>query len=319
MKTKTKARDLHTSTDLPFIMKVVQNVIKVIYFFSKKMAKKLVIKLFCRPSKSKQTKSRNKFYASGKTEILSIRGFDINIFIKGKGPVIFVNHGWNSDAYNLRHIIEDLIDQGYQVIAPDMACHGRSSGSSIDQIEMAFVLEQILLHYNKRYDLEYVVTHSWGGTVMLLTLDLLYKKGIELPIKKMISLSMPSKPNAIMDLFCNLLDLNEDLREALEDNLVLIANKDNRTLNEAFPYYLDEFIHEKSFELELIHDAADKIIPFENSTLFAKKYPKTNLTITNELGHLKILKSRTTKDLLRAALSVKSQEKVTKNNYSLVS
>jgi len=40
----------------------------------------------------------------------------------------------------MRHIVEALVQNGYQVNMPDMPCHGRSSGTFVDQIEMTKVI-----------------------------------------------------------------------------------------------------------------------------------------------------------------------------------
>ena len=68
-----------------------------------------------------------------------------------------------------------------------------------------------------------------------------------------------------MDIFCQTLDLPTRVKDGLAMNLELMANKDNRTLAEAFPIMFDELLNQPPFELSLIHGKEDKAINCNNS------------------------------------------------------
>lgn len=299
MSKRNNTNDIHTNTEkLPFAIKALRIAIKGMNIISSDLAVSFTTKLFCKPQRTPMKAKHEAFYNTGKTETLNIRGFEVKMFVKGNGPLVFVNHGWNSLGYAMRNIVNELTEKGYKVVMPDMPCHGRSSGTYVDQIEMGFVLEEILLHYNSIQPIQNIVTHSWGGTATLLALDNLYKKcPNELSIQKMVAISMPSNSNAIMDIFCETLDLPAPVRMGLSTNLELITFKANRTLAEAFPITMNSLLRYPPFEILLIHDKKDMAIDCKNSIELAAKFPKVELQLTDNLGHINILKDEVVRQL----------------------
>ena len=294
MSNRNKANDIHTNTqELPLAIKAVRLAIKGMNMVSSDWATAFTTKLFCKPQRTKVKAKHEAFYSTGETETLSIRGFEVKIFTKGNGPLVFVNHGWGSWGYSMKDIANDLIGKGYSVVMPDMPCHGRSSGRLIDQIEMGFVLEEILSHYNAIQPIQNIVTHSWGGTATLLALDNLYKKyPNEFNIQQIVAISMPSSSNAIMDIFCKILDLPTRVQKGLALNLEIIASKDNRILAQAFPIEMTDLLRCPPFKLLLIHDQNDQAINCKNSIQLVAKFPNIQLHLTEDLGHIHILKNK---------------------------
>ena len=286
--------DLHTSTDsVPTLVRYLRKAIKLMNRLSPSLTTYLVTRLFCKPIRKKIGNKQEQFYRSGITDVLNIRGFKIKVFRKGSGKAVYIAHGWNSYGYAMRHIVETLVAEGYQVIMPDMPGHGRSSGKFIDQIEMSKVIEALLLHYNAQWPIEQIVTYSWGGTATLLALDRLRKKkrtGIK--IQKMVSLSMPASPDAIMDIFIQTLDLPKVIAKGFKRNIELVAEKDGRPLVEAFPIGLPQLLDQGNFDYLLLHGRADNAICYNNSEQLAKRYPHIRKRILKGLCHFEIVKAK---------------------------
>lgn len=311
-----KNKNLHTTTDgVPQTVKNIRKVTKLVNLVSTTLATTLVTKLFCMPVKRKIGSKQNKFYQSGTTEELLIRGYKIRVFKKGSGKAVYVAHGWNSYGYEMRHVVEALVKKGYQVIMPDMPCHGRSSGTFVDQIEMSKVISTILLHYNAQTPIEQIVTYSWGGTATLLALDQIRKQKIEdFNIKKMVSISMPACPNAIMDIFIKLLDLPKEVAKRFRRNIELVANKDGRSLRQAFPVGLPELLEPLSFEYLLLHGSEDEAINCSNCKQLAELFPGIQTLIFDGLGHIDIIKNQAVINevihhLQKVAIKTKAEKK----------
>lgn len=234
---------------------------------------------------------QQRFYRSGITEDLTIRGYQVKVFRKGSGKAVYVAHGWNSCGYAMRHIVNALVRNGYQVIMPDMPCHGRSSGVFVDQIEMSKVIEEILLHYNAQLPIEQIVTYSWGGTATLLALDRIKKQsGIGFNIKKMVSLSMPATPEAILGIFIKILALPKGVANGLRRNIAALAEADGRSLEQAFPIGLSKLLKRGQFEYVLLHGKADHAISSDNCIALAKKYAHLRTRLYDGFGHHDIIK-----------------------------
>jgi len=290
MKNKQKA-NMHTSIDKPnFMVKMVRLTIKIVNFFSSKLALRLVTKLFCKPIKKNISSYQEKFYNSGLNTIIDLNGYKVNVLEKGQGQPVLLIHGWNNNAFNMRHIAKELVSNGYKVIVPDLPCHGKSSGRFINQIQMGFALQELFVHIEKKYGNFNLVTYSWGGTVSLLALDQLQQKGISIKPKSITSLALPTYPGAITDLFCKMLQLSPKLQKGLLDNLEAMANTDNRSLKEAFPLSFYENIEKAQVKLTIVHDTDDRAIVIDNCEKFLSKYPETECVVTEGLGHLKIVK-----------------------------
>ena len=304
-----QGNNIHTNTQqLSIGLSMVKKGLSISSKISKGMTIKIVTRLFCKPSRQKMKRKHRAFYQQGRTDTLSIRGFKVKVLRLGEGQPVYMSHGWGSLAYNLRPLAEALVKEGYEVIIPDLPCHGRSSGTFINQIEMSKVVQELLLHYNSEKPLEHIVTHSWGGTATLLAMDGIRRDGIPaFDVKKMVSISMPSAPNAIMDIFCDILGLSEEVKRGLYQNISEMAGKDGRSLEQAFPMGLPELLENPGFDYVLIHGKEDKAIPYTNSLELAAKYPQLSTRCLDGLGHIDILKDEQVQQELLLHLSERKE------------
>ncbi len=288
----SQGNNIHTNTQqLSAGLSLLKNVLKVSDRLSQRLTIKIVTGLFCKPSRQKMKTKHHAFYQQGQTDILTIRGFEVKVLRVGKGKPVYISHGWGSLGYNMRPLVEALVNEGYEVIVPDLPCHGRSSGTFINQIEMSKVVKELLLYYNAEKPLERILTHSWGGTATLLAMDCIRKEGYgEFNLKKMGSVSMPSSPHAIMDIFCKILGLSEGVKKGLYHNISAMAAKDERSLEEAFPIGLNELLTQADFEYTLIHGKEDLAIPYTNSVELAAKFPQIDTICLHGQGHTDILR-----------------------------
>lgn len=287
------SKNLHTITeDIPAAVKYMRKGIGLMTSISEAATIKLVTKLFCKPVRVKIKAKHQKWYQTGTTDVLNIRGYQVKVLRKGSGKAVYVAHGWNSCGYAMRHIVDALVNEGYQVIMPDMPCHGRSSGVFVNQIQMGEVIEEILLHYNAQSPIEQIVTYSWGGTATLLALDRIRKQNrIGFNIKRMVSVSMPSTPEAILGIFIRTLALSQGVAKGLRRNIAAVAEGDGRSLVEAFPIGLNKLFEREHFEYLLLHGTADCAISSDNSITLAKKYTQLDTRFYEGLGHHDIVKN----------------------------
>lgn len=306
---KKQSNNIHTNTkELSAGLSLLKKGLKLSTKLSKRLTIKIVTRLFCKPSRQKMKQKHHTFYEQGQTDTLSIRGFDVKVLRIGEGTPVYMSHGWGSLGYNMRPLVEVLVQEGYEVILPDLPCHGRSSGTCINQIEMSKVVKELLLHYNSERPLEHIVTHSWGGTATLLAMDDIRRDGhSEFKVKKMLSISMPSSPDAIMGIFCEILGLSEEVKQGLYQNISDMAGKDGRSLEQAFPMGLNDLLENPEFEYTLIHGKHDKAISHSNSIELAAAYPQIATVFMDGLGHIDILKDESVQQQMIAHLAEREQ------------
>ena len=94
-----------------------------------------------------------------------VNGILMHYVIGGKGDPVVLLHGWPETWYEWRHIIPQLIDNNYTVIAPDMRGFGDSEKPQIGY-DTKTVAEDIYQLVKKLGNSKiYIVTHDWGGPV----------------------------------------------------------------------------------------------------------------------------------------------------------
>jgi pimeloyl-ACP methyl ester carboxylesterase len=95
----------------------------------------------------------------------TVNGIIMHYVIGGKGDPVVLLHGWPETWYEWRHIIPQLIDNNYTVIAPDMRGFGDSEKPQIGY-DTKTVAEDIYQLVKKLGNSKiYIVAHDWGGPV----------------------------------------------------------------------------------------------------------------------------------------------------------
>ena len=312
MKRKRKNNDIHTNTKgFSLSLRLMRKGLKLLSLISPALTVMVVTRMFCKPARKKIRKKQELFYESGTTDTLRIGGYTVKVLKKGNGRSVFMVHGWGSYGYDMKNVVDALVRKGYQVILPDLPCHGRSSGIFTEQIKVSRVIEELLLHYNAQRPIEQIVTHSWGGTSTLLALDRIYKSNyIGFNIKRMVSVSMPSRLDAVMNIFCMVLNLSEKIKKGLLVNINKIARSDDRSVEEAFPIGLTDLLQVPKFDYLLIHGKRDRAISYANTVRLANKFPQLRTQIDDNMGHMNILMRTSVHEAILSHLAVTTKEKV---------
>lgn len=289
-----KQKSIYLNTNR-IVLKATRKLILLLNLISYELCVWAVTQLYYMPKRRFLSSRQRKFYNKGHNSVFHIKDYHIHLLEKGVGPRVLLIHGWESSAYEMRHVAQTLIDKGFTVVMPDLPCHGRSSGRFINQIEMSYIIQELLLLLNQRSEIEYIVSHSWGGVVTQLALDRLFDQD-RVKLKKMVALSLPTKPSAFIERFCLRLKLPARVAKGFKMNLERNAYCDQRMLNEAFPLGLQKLYKKLPFELNIIHDQDDETVAVSNIFELAQKYSwaPINISITSNLGHFGILEDPST-------------------------
>lgn len=303
-----RSSDIHTSTQKPLLIKTLILYLKIINYIFPYLGRKIVLSLFCRPSANTICDKKKEYYKQFNCHIIKSHGYHVKYFSKGTGQRVLLTHGWGSNIYYMRHIIENLYNQGYEVVALDLPAHGTSSGTYINQITASKVIVDVIEKLEREKSLSHIVTHSWGGTSTMLAIDMLDRKKFQFPLlKKIITLSMPVQYESIINLFCDTLELNCKNRSKLILDLENIASVDNRTLEEAFPLALTN-VYEKPIKFHAIHCVDDEAIRYNNTVQLVSKYKQITPHFVSGEGHHKILKDKQTITLIMDCLNHENLE-----------
>lgn len=106
------------------------------------------------------TAAQSEFRESGERIVLGSDGATIVARAWGRGPLVYLLHGWNGSVTDFRHLVPAIVAAGYRVIAVDAAGHGESDGNDASAVHLARALEAVARTFGPAVA---VVAHSLGG------------------------------------------------------------------------------------------------------------------------------------------------------------
>ncbi|WP_111685437.1 alpha/beta hydrolase [Winogradskyella tangerina] len=255
-----------------FVIKTIGGALNATSLVSSKYASKKALNLFASPRKGRYTDEQRKVISTALFQEVDFDGTSIATYRwHGKGKTILLSHGWESNASRWSYILDELIAQGYDIIALDGPAHGRSGGKLFN----ALLYSEFINVIAKKFQPEIVMGHSVGG---MASVFFMHNHPLE-SVEKMILLGAPAHFTGVFSRYKSLMGYNRRISEGL-DNIVL----------ERFGKPVDYFSaanFTKSIDAKglIIHDKNDKIIPYEDALLFANRYKNSELITTSGFGH----------------------------------
>jgi len=244
-----------------------------IAIFSKKKAAIKAFTLFCTPRKGKLLPHQKDYLNQFNKEVVSVVDHKIQTYHwkESNGPTVLLCHGWESNAFRWRNLIEKLQAKGFHIISFDAPGHGASSGAHLH----VPIYEACTSELIKKYQPKYVIGHSIGGLALLYSL---YKSPQE-SVEKVVSLGAPSDLEDIMNNYQKLVGFNQRVLDGLD-----------RYFQERFSFGMDEFSMAKLIKSVdkkglIVHDLGDRIAPYQAAVAIHANWQNAQLITTEGLGH----------------------------------
>ncbi|WP_339716175.1 alpha/beta hydrolase [uncultured Kriegella sp.] len=239
---------------------------------SKKYAAKKAFQTFSKVRKGRVLPEQVAFLNRARMAVEKVADHQLQSYLwRGTKETVLLVHGWESNSFRWRNLIEFLQKEDYNIIAFDAPAHGHSSGQ-----RMHVPLYTVCLHHMvEKYKPSYVVAHSVGG---MTTLYHQYKHPIS-SVEKIVTIGSPSENHEIMDHYQKLLNLNEAVMEGLD-----------QYIQEHFGFTIQEFSTSKFVKTNaikglLFHDKLDNITPFHASEAVHANWKNSIFIATEGLGH----------------------------------
>lgn len=255
-----------------FVIKSIGKALNATSLISSKYATKKAIHLFATPRKGRYTEDQKKVIASALFEELTYDGMDIATYRwHGKGKTILLLHGWESNVSRWNYILEDLKAEGYNIIALDGPAHGRSGGKLFNAVLYSEYINVVA----KKFQPEVIIGHSVGG---MASVFFMHNYGLA-SVKKLVLLGAPAHFTGVFARYKSMMGYNRRISKGI-DNLVL--ERYGKPVDYFSAANFTESIEAKGL---IIHDKMDRIIPFEDALLLAKRYKNAKLIKTEGFGH----------------------------------
>ena len=237
----------------------------------KKTATK-VFNLFCTVRKGKILPQQHQFLDDAKHETHKVGNHVIQAYKwHGSRETILLIHGWESNSFRWRNLIEKLQLSDFNIIAFDAPGHGYSSGKKLHVPLYAESLKHMIGHYKPKF----LVGHSVGG------MTILYNQYThpDTKVEKIITIGSPSEFHEIMEHFKNLLKFNDRVLNALD---AYVLNRFGFRIRD---FSTSEYVRTITTKGILFHDKFDKITPYHASKKVHENWKGSTLVSTEGLGH----------------------------------
>ena len=193
----------------------------------------------------------------------------------GEGPTVLLVHGWNGRATQLGGFVAPLTARGYRVVAFD-------------------AIGQVVVALGGAYA---IVAHSLGGAATTFALS----KGLLL--QRAVFISPPADPREFLKFFGAALGIDDEVRRRVKERVErrLGIQMEDMTATAIAP--------SMQIPLLVIHDENDKEVPVDAGRRIAQAWPGATLTVTNGLGHQRILRDERVRDAAASFVDAERQLK----------
>lgn len=272
----TVRSDKRTSHDVPSGIRAARAALRVASSASPDLAAALAMRVFSSPRRRPRPAHELEALGRARRFFIPFRDGALHAWEWGEaGPRVLLVHGWEGRAAQLAPFAERLAELGFRVVGFDAPAHGDSPGASCTFFDFA---DAILAAADTLGPLHGVVTHSMGGAATAWAAR-------NRPLAKRYAMIAP--PADVRDFsrgFARLMQLSDEVLTRMEQR---IERRFGIRLDEV---RTDRSVSQQSAPLLVVHDVADREVPFEKGRVIADAWPGAVLVRTDGLGHQRILR-----------------------------
>jgi len=195
----------------------------------------------------------------------------------GAGPeAVLLVHGWSGRGTQLGAFVRPLVDAGFRVVAWDAPGHGESPGGISSMPQMAAAVAAVAGVVGEVHGL---VAHSLGAAASLLALDRLQVEPVRVAF-----IAPPADYHAIGERFGAMTGFSAPVVSAMRRR---IEQRFDFSWSASAPLRLAA---RQRTGLLVVHDTADRHIPWSEGAAIAEAWPDAELYSTTGLGHHRVLR-----------------------------
>lgn len=191
----------------------------------------------------------------------------------GEGPAILLVHGWESRGADLAQFVAPLVESGRRVVLFDQPAHGSSSGRQTTVLQMARAVRAVA---DVTGPLQGLVAHSLGSPAAVLAMS----RG--LPVGRAAFIAPAVEPDAFARQIAALFGLADV--EHFVGAVYAKVGYERGTLA------ADLAVTRFEVPALIIHDVADREVPFDHGRRLATAWPGATLLPVEGLGHRRIVR-----------------------------
>jgi hypothetical protein len=248
--------------------------IKLLSIISPQSAANLALNLFSHPRRKKRCDDEMEYLSTGKQITFKSQR---KARTWGKGPVIWVLHGWESRGSTFYKLIPLLIEKGFSIVAWDGPAHGDSPGKISNVVDHPRALS---IDMNEGLFAEPVamIGHSFGGAAFAI-----FSKIHKMPPKTVI-VSAPTRIIGVFNRFFRMIKLGKK-----SQNIFTLQSEGQTGYKVSEMSLVDNDFSQLSDTL-IIHDIIDDVIPYDDFIALKNAWKSGKFITTENLGHRNTIK-----------------------------
>lgn len=245
---------------------------------SKRLAAEKAFDLFCTPFVKSAIRTPAIFEEAEHLHFelngLRVNGFRWN---HHKPYKVLILHGFGSAAHKFHQYITPLVAKGYEVLAFDAPAHGGSEGTTINAVEYAQMIEEVINRYGP---VNSFLAHSFGGMALSLAIE----KTIHTKDTRIVLIAPATETRTAVDSAFKMLHVkNLEVRKEF-DNIIF-----EKSGQKTEWFSIKRALHNIKANILWLHDEDDDITPVEDALKVKQEsFPNVRFIITKGLGHRKI-------------------------------
>ena len=260
---------------LPWFLKPLSWVVRVIERFSAKWAARALIELMKRPRRFTRPDREQGLLPTGERFSLKTSEGKMVAWTWGTGPLVFMIHGWEGRATQMGGIISEMVKRGFQVVAWDGPGHGDSPGFTADPLMFANTLMGAEEQLGSPHA---VISHSMGA----ISTNIALRRGFS--TNCLVFMGPGGAPERGVQIIKHVFGVSEATETAIRNRIASNAGFSWAELDRALA------LNNAPTPLLIIHDADDMDAPLDVGNRIAASWgPAASRHQTVGLGHRKIL------------------------------
>jgi pimeloyl-ACP methyl ester carboxylesterase len=194
------------------------------------------------------------------------------------GPLVFLVHGWDSNAGSMSMFASRFQDMGYRIIAFNLPGHAFYASKSTNLLECKIAMKEVIDFVDPKEPFS-VVSHSFGSAV---TANALADSGRD--IDQLVFLTNPNKMEDIFQEFKKMIGLTRRAYRFMVKHTSELLGGPLSILDVSANLKKVKFN-----KLLLIHDMEDKVLPYSNSFEINSDHQNVQLIKMEGVGHYRML------------------------------
>jgi pimeloyl-ACP methyl ester carboxylesterase len=204
----------------------------------------------------------------------------LSVAVWGRGPAVYLVHGWGGRAGQWVSFIEPLVAAGFTAVAFDAPMHGESPAERTSILHFAAALSAVV---DSVAPARLVVGHSAGAAACSLALrNELVANTPVLETDGVVLIGSPAAPGELFKSYMRQVGIPDQLLASLRADAEKRYGFEWDILTVRSP--------SRPTPALIVHDRDDLEIPYADAERIASTWPDATLLTTSGLGHQRILR-----------------------------